>query len=113
MSLEKSLDSLPVNIVHENMYKLPETIKVYQYTKHRIPGYDYDEFDLTNNKKNVNSCDEKSIWSHCLCQFTCNAINSVDCYTPCEGGCQCRENYVYDEEKKICIKPEYCEKIII
>lgn len=107
--LSQKLDDfyiIPEDISHEIIYeKQSEKImkKMYRYTKHRIPGYDYDELEYTNN------CDDKSSWTHCLCQFTCDAINSVDCYTPCQSGCQCKENYVYDERKKICIKPENCD----
>lgn len=89
-------------------YKMPE--KVYRYTKHRIPGYDYDEldyFDIRNSKM----CDEKSIWTHCLCQFTCREPDIIDCYTPCKSGCECKENYVFDEKQQQCLLPEECSSI--
>ncbi|XP_015186227.1 PREDICTED: uncharacterized protein LOC107071608 [Polistes dominula] len=87
-------------------YKVPE--KVYRYTKHRIPGYDYDEFDYFGVKSSSKVCDEKSIWTHCLCQFTCNEPNMVDCYTPCKSGCECKENYVFDDKQQQCLLPEEC-----
>ncbi|XP_012531144.1 uncharacterized protein LOC105833733 [Monomorium pharaonis] len=86
-------------------YKLPE--KVYRYTKHRIPGYDYDEFDYIRSRS-IQECDDKSIWTHCLCQFTCSKPNVVDCYTPCSSGCECKEDYVYDEKAQRCLLPEEC-----
>lgn len=86
-------------------YKMPE--KVYRYTKHRIPGYDYDEFDYFGIKS-TKICNEKSVWTHCLCQFTCKEPNIVDCYTPCKSGCECKENYVFDEEQQQCLLPEEC-----
>ncbi|XP_025266128.1 uncharacterized protein LOC112638497 [Camponotus floridanus] len=88
-----------------NWYKLPE--KVYRYTKHRIPGYDYDEFDYIHSKS-FHKCDDKSIWTHCLCQFTCLKQDVVDCYTPCRSGCECREEYVFDEKTQKCLLPEQC-----
>lgn len=89
-------------------YKVPE--KVYRYTKHRIPGYDYDEFDYFGIK-NPKICDEKSVWTHCLCQFTCKEPDIVDCYTPCNSGCECKENYVFDEKQQQCLLPEECSSI--
>lgn len=86
-------------------YKLSE--KVYRYTKHRIPGFDYDEFDYIYSK-NVQDCDDKSVWTHCLCQFTCSKPNVVDCYTPCRSGCECKEEYVFDEKSQRCLLPEEC-----
>ncbi|XP_011692225.1 PREDICTED: uncharacterized protein LOC105452636 [Wasmannia auropunctata] len=87
-----------------NWYKLSE--KVYRYTKHRIPGYDYDEFDYMRSR-NV-ECDNRSIWTHCLCQFTCSKPDVVDCYTPCRSGCECKEEYVFDEKAQRCLLPEEC-----
>ncbi|KAI4494390.1 hypothetical protein M0802_008882 [Mischocyttarus mexicanus] len=87
-------------------YKVPE--KVYRYTKHRIPGYDYDEFDYFGIKSSSKICDEKSVWTHCLCQFTCKEPNIVDCYTPCKTGCECKENYVFDDKQQQCLLPEEC-----
>lgn len=86
-------------------YKLSE--KVYRYTKHRIPGYDYDEFGYMSYK-NVHECDDRSVWTHCLCQFTCAKPNEVDCYTPCRSGCECKEEYVFDEKTQKCLLPEEC-----
>lgn len=86
-------------------YKLSE--KVYRYTKHRIPGYDYDEFDYIYSKS-VQKCDDKSVWTHCLCQFTCLKPDEVDCYTPCRSGCECKEEYVFDEKAQRCLLPEEC-----
>lgn len=87
-----------------NWYK-PE--KVYRYTKHRIPGYDYEELDYVA-QRNFQQCDEKSIWTHCLCQFTCSEPDVVDCYTPCKSGCECKEEYVFDEKSQQCQLPEHC-----
>ncbi|XP_071577580.1 uncharacterized protein [Temnothorax nylanderi] len=86
-------------------HKLPE--KVYRYTKHRIPGYDYDEFGYMRSK-NVQECDDRSVWTHCLCQFTCLKPDEVDCYTPCRSGCECKEEYVFDEKIQRCLLPEEC-----
>lgn len=88
-----------------NWYKLPE--KTYGYTKHRIPGYDYNEFGYMPSTS-FQKCDEKSIWTHCLCQFTCLEPDIVDCYTPCSSGCECKEKYVFDEKTQKCLLPEYC-----
>ncbi|XP_029173678.1 uncharacterized protein LOC114942471 [Nylanderia fulva] len=88
-----------------NWYKVSE--KVYRYTKHRIPGYDYDEFDY-GRSKSFHKCDEKSTWTHCLCQFTCSKRDVVDCYTPCRSGCECKEEYVFDEKAQRCLLPEQC-----
>lgn len=79
--------------------------KIYRYTKHRIPGYDYDEFDYMRSSR---KCDDKSIWTHCLCQFTCSKPDVVDCYAPCKSGCECREEYVFDEKTQRCLLPEHC-----
>ncbi|XP_034191336.1 uncharacterized protein LOC117609294 isoform X1 [Osmia lignaria lignaria] len=87
-----------------NWYK-PE--KVYRYTKHRIPGYDYEELDYVITR-NIQQCDEKSVWTHCLCQFTCSEPDVVDCYTPCKSGCECKEEYVFDEKTQQCSLPEHC-----
>ncbi|XP_076237223.1 uncharacterized protein LOC143180989 [Calliopsis andreniformis] len=81
--------------------------KVYRYTKHRIPGYDYVELDHVITK-NIKQCDEKSVWTHCVCQFTCSEPDTVDCYTPCKSGCECKEEYVFDEKKQQCLLPEHC-----
>lgn len=81
--------------------------KVYRYTKHRIPGYDYDEFGYMSYK-NVQECDDRSVWTHCLCQFTCSKPDEVDCYTPCRSGCECKEEYVFDEKTQKCLLPEEC-----
>ncbi|XP_066603232.1 uncharacterized protein [Prorops nasuta] len=86
-------------------YKPPE--KVYRYTKHRIPGYDYEELDYIS-AKNVQRCDEKSVWTHCLCQFTCFQPDITDCFTPCQSGCECKEDYVFDEESQLCVIPSNC-----
>lgn len=88
-----------------NWYKIPE--KVYRYTKHRIPGYDYDEFDYMRSR-GLQRCDERSVWTHCLCQFTCSKPDIVDCYTPCRSGCECKEEYVFDEKTQSCLSPEHC-----
>lgn len=84
-------DHLPKQMI--NLYKI--TGKIYCHTKHRIPSYDYEEFDFCGGKNNQH-CDDKSIWTYyCLCQFTCNEPNTVDCYTPCNSGCECKEDYVF------------------
>lgn len=88
-------------------FHVPE--KVYQYTKHRIPGYDYDELDFTGSRK-FNKCDASSVWSHCVCQFTCSNPNEVDCYMPCHSGCECKEAYVFDESTQRCVLPEMCPR---
>lgn len=95
----------PFNSKQFDWYKLPE--KVYRYTKHRIPGYDYDEFDYAHSKI-FHECDDKSTWTHCLCQFTCSKRDVVDCYTPCRSGCECKEEYVFDEKAQRCLLPEQC-----
>ncbi|XP_006622090.1 uncharacterized protein LOC102681392 [Apis dorsata] len=92
------------SVEHLEWYK-PE--KMYRYTKHRIPGYDYEELDYMITK-NFQQCDEKSIWTHCLCQFTCSEPDMVDCYTPCKSGCECKEEYVFDEKTQQCLLPEQC-----
>ncbi|XP_076753576.1 uncharacterized protein LOC143425019 isoform X1 [Xylocopa sonorina] len=81
--------------------------KVYRYTKHRIPGYDYEELDYVITR-NFQRCDERSVWTHCLCQFTCSEPDVVDCYTPCKSGCECKEEYVFDEKTQQCSLPEQC-----
>ncbi|XP_017880204.1 uncharacterized protein LOC108625026 isoform X1 [Ceratina calcarata] len=81
--------------------------RVYRYTKHRIPGYDYDELDYVVSR-NFQQCDEKSVWTHCLCQFTCTEPDVVDCYSPCKSGCECKEEYVYDEKTQQCLLPDQC-----
>ncbi|KAG7202176.1 hypothetical protein KM043_015856 [Ampulex compressa] len=86
-------------------YKLPE--KVYRYTKHRIAGYDYEELDYMG-ARSYQECDDKSLWTHCLCQFTCSEPDVVDCYTPCKSGCECKEEYVFDEERQECSLPQHC-----
>lgn len=88
-----------------NWYKLSE--KIYRYTKHRIPGYDYDEFDYMRSRS-VQKCDDRSVWTHCLCQFTCSKPNIVDCYAPCRSGCECKEEYVFDEKAQRCLLPKEC-----
>ncbi|XP_011639037.1 uncharacterized protein LOC105428417 [Pogonomyrmex barbatus] len=88
-------------------YKLPK--KVYSYTKYRIPGYDYDEFDYMRSR-DISECDDKSVWTHCLCQFTCSKPDVVDCYTPCRSGCECKEEYVFDEKAQRCLLPEECSE---
>ncbi|XP_018400320.1 PREDICTED: uncharacterized protein LOC108777838 [Cyphomyrmex costatus] len=88
-----------------NWHKLSE--KVYRYTKYRIPGYDYDEFDYIRSGK-IKECDDRSVWTHCLCQFTCSKPDKVDCYTPCRSGCECKEKYVFDEKAQRCLLPEEC-----
>ncbi|XP_063991408.1 uncharacterized protein LOC135169919 [Diachasmimorpha longicaudata] len=85
--------------------------KKYQYTKHRIPGYDYDELDFMD-EGSVKRCDERSVWTHCLCQFTCISKNTVDCYTPCGSGCECKEDFVFDEESGTCVYPDQCLDLI-
>lgn len=87
-------------------YKPPE--RIYRYTKHRIPGYDYDELDYVAGGDLNERCDERSSWTHCLCQFTCSEQNVVDCYTPCKSGCECKEEYVFDEKAERCSLPEEC-----
>ncbi|XP_011859859.1 PREDICTED: uncharacterized protein LOC105557274 isoform X2 [Vollenhovia emeryi] len=57
---------------------------------------------------NVQKCDDRSIWTHCLCQFTCSRPDIVDCYTPCRSGCECKEEYVFDERTQRCLLPEEC-----
>ncbi|XP_043286543.1 uncharacterized protein [Venturia canescens] len=89
-----------------DLYKRQE--KIYRYTKHRIPGYDYDELDFMS-ARGFQQCDEKSVWTNCVCQFTCQHPNVVDCFTPCKNGCECKEDYVFDEKTKSCILPEHCE----
>ncbi|CAK9797336.1 hypothetical protein ANTPLA_LOCUS1180 [Anthophora plagiata] len=91
-------------VSHLNWYK-PE--KVYRYTKHRIPGYDYEELDYVITR-NFQQCDERSVWTHCLCQFTCSEPDVVDCYTPCKSGCECKEEYVFDDKTQQCLLPEQC-----
>lgn len=81
--------------------------RVYRYTKHRIPGYDYEELDYIGNG-NVERCDARSAWTHCVCQFTCAEPDAVDCYSPCKSGCECKEEYVYDEKTERCLPPEQC-----
>ena len=83
--------------------------KVYRYTKHRIPGYDYVELDHVITR-NVQQCDERSVWTHCVCQFTCSEPDAVDCYTPCKSGCECKEEYVFDEKTQQCSLPEHCSQ---
>ncbi|XP_050486104.1 uncharacterized protein LOC126871388 isoform X2 [Bombus huntii] len=103
---ENSGDSLKKrsSVAQLEWYK-PE--KVYRYTKHRIPGYDYEELDYMITK-NFQQCDERSVWTHCLCQFTCTEPDMVDCYTPCKSGCECKEEYVFDERTQQCLLPEQC-----
>lgn len=91
-------------VTHTDWYK-PE--KVYRYTKHRIPGYDYEELDYMITK-NFQQCDDRSVWTHCLCQFSCSDPDVVDCYTPCKSGCECKEEYVFDEKRQQCVLPEQC-----
>lgn len=86
-------------------FQVPE--KVYQYTKHRIPGYDYDELDFMGGRR-FNKCDSRSVWSHCVCQFTCSNPNEVDCFMPCMSGCECKEAFVFDESAQRCIPPDMC-----
>lgn len=81
--------------------------KVYRYTKHRIPGYDYEELDYVISR-NFQQCDGRSVWTHCLCQFTCAEPDVVDCYSPCKSGCECKEEYVYDEKSRQCLPPDQC-----
>ncbi|XP_016839721.1 uncharacterized protein LOC107980923 [Nasonia vitripennis] len=81
--------------------------KVYRYTKHRIPGYDYEELEFLDTRQ-PQRCDERSVWTHCLCQFTCAEPNIVDCFTPCNSGCECREDFVYDPKSQQCVLPEQC-----
>ncbi|XP_015428498.1 PREDICTED: uncharacterized protein LOC107185347 [Dufourea novaeangliae] len=89
-----------------NWYR-PE--RIYRYTKHRIPGYDYEEIDHVF-ARSPKQCDDKSIWTHCVCPFTCSKPDVVDCYTPCRSGCECKDEYVFDEKTKGCILPEECPK---
>lgn len=86
--------------------KYPE--KIYRYTKYRIPGYDYDEFDFYDKEKSYN-CDGKSLYAHCVCQFTCKEPNIVDCYMPCSSGCECKEDFVFDDRVQKCVLPEQCQ----
>ncbi|XP_033225161.1 uncharacterized protein LOC117178059 isoform X2 [Belonocnema kinseyi] len=90
-----------------NFYKKIEE-KIYRYTKHRMPGYDYDEFNIFGDSRDE-KCNEKSTWTHCLCQFTCYEPSTVDCYSPCESGCECKEDFVFDERTKQCLLPSQCE----
>ncbi|XP_033338755.1 uncharacterized protein LOC117227537 isoform X1 [Megalopta genalis] len=83
--------------------------RIYRYTKHRIPGYDYEEIDHVF-ARNPQQCDEKSIWAHCVCRFTCTEPDVVDCYSPCRSGCECKEEYVFDEKTNRCMLPEECPK---
>ncbi|XP_014214027.1 uncharacterized protein LOC106643412 [Copidosoma floridanum] len=89
--------------------KWPSAERVYRYTKHRIPGYDYEELDFLEPRSRPRRCDERSVYTHCLCQFTCAEPNVVDCYTPCSSGCECREDYVFDEQLGECVLPEQCQ----
>lgn len=89
-----------------NWLKVPA--KIYQYTKHRIPGYDYDELDYMGGRISDRMCDNWSVFANCVCQFTCTSPNEVDCYKPCESGCQCREEFVFDENIQQCVPPEDC-----
>ncbi|XP_014473398.1 PREDICTED: uncharacterized protein LOC106743744 [Dinoponera quadriceps] len=102
-----NVDSFERNLFAEHLdwYELPR--KVYRYTKHRIPGYDYDEF-ASIGSRGYQECDDRSIWTHCLCQFTCTEPDVVDCYTPCRSGCECKEDYVFDEIRQKCLTPEQC-----
>ncbi|KAJ8674891.1 hypothetical protein QAD02_010677 [Eretmocerus hayati] len=77
--------------------------RTYRYTKHRIPGYDYDELDYYDSR-----CDERSVWTHCVCQFTCAEPNIVDCYSPCNSGCECREDFVFDPHIRACVTQNQC-----
>ncbi|XP_012258989.1 uncharacterized protein LOC105687715 [Athalia rosae] len=92
-------------------YKQPKWFqtpaKIYQYTKHRIPGYDYDELDFMGGRR-FDKCDSRSVWSHCVCQFTCSNPSEVDCYMPCTSGCECKEDFVFNEDTAQCILPEMC-----
>lgn len=101
-SLKTATSSPKREIWHENEEK------IYRYTKHRIPGYDYDELDIFGDSAD-RKCNEKSIWTHCLCQFTCDEQNSVDCFLPCESGCECREDFVFDKTTGKCVLPSECE----
>lgn len=103
-SNEESLKRRTSFAAQLNWYK-PE--RVYRYTKHRIPGYDYEELDYVAGG-NFQQCDEKSTWTHCLCQFTCSNPDIVDCYTPCKSGCECKEEYVFDEKTQQCLQPGHC-----
>lgn len=102
-----NVDSFERNLFAEHLdwYELPR--KVYRYTKHRIPGYDYDEF-ASIGSRSYQRCDDRSVWTHCLCQFTCVEPDVVDCYTPCRSGCECKEDYVFDEVRQKCLTPEQC-----
>lgn len=106
-SFQNNIDFFPKDSFDEqlNWYKLPD--KVYRYTKHRIPGFDYDEFDYMRSRS-FQECDDRSVWTHCLCQFTCSEPDVVDCYTPCRSGCECKEEYVFDKKTQRCLLPEHC-----
>ncbi|KAL7300359.1 hypothetical protein TKK_0006981 [Trichogramma kaykai] len=99
----------------ETAEKQPPADRIYRYTKHRIPGYDYEELagEYSNGeyarKYQRQRCDDRSVWTHCLCQFTCSQPSVVDCYTPCAPGCECKEDYVYDEKARRCVTPEQCQ----
>ncbi|XP_014232528.1 uncharacterized protein LOC106656228 isoform X2 [Trichogramma pretiosum] len=102
-------------IESEEAEKQPPADRIYRYTKHRIPGYDYEELagEYSNGeyarKYQRQRCDDRSVWTHCLCQFTCSQPSVVDCYTPCAPGCECKEDYVYDEKARRCVTPEQCQ----
>ncbi|XP_015589695.1 uncharacterized protein LOC107265124 [Cephus cinctus] len=107
-AVDRSMEPSKLNFQEENWYKIPE--KVYRYTKHRIPGYDYDELNFMGDRR-FHECDDNSLWTHCVCQFTCAQPDIVDCYTPCVSGCECKENYVFDEQSRKCLLPEKCPPV--
>ncbi|XP_053971402.1 uncharacterized protein LOC128872579 [Hylaeus volcanicus] len=102
-------DSHKKGITHDAQLDWYKPKRVYRYTKHRIPGYDYEELDHVF-AKNPQECDDRSIWTHCVCRFTCSEPDVVDCYTPCRSGCECKEEYVFDEKTKRCMLPEECPR---
>ncbi|XP_015522625.1 uncharacterized protein LOC107226349 [Neodiprion lecontei] len=109
LDLEKDEGSIQViKPPYQHLKWLQSPERVYQYTKHRIPGYDYHELDFMGHKK-LNKCDARSVWSHCVCQFTCSNPNEVDCYMPCISGCECKEAYVFDENSQLCVPLEMCQ----
>ncbi|XP_031339682.1 zonadhesin-like [Photinus pyralis] len=64
-----------------------------------------------------NECSRNQIWQECsdtLCKKTCSNIDSViTCPTPCNPGCSCKEEYVWDDELTNCVSKWECPAIII
>lgn len=62
-------------------------------------------------------CPEHMKYSECLtkCSKYCQNLNDTDtCHEPdtCIEGCQCVDNYFWDQDKAICISREECEELI-